>query len=92
MLSLSLLCPPAQPGCIDNLLRHLNQSVSFLPLPHLCITAIVELRQEIALSRLSQMLDLPVLEGLVCHAATTNNDPGYDNAVFFNFDSQASQK
>lgn len=46
--------------------------------------AIADLRQEIALSQLSQVIDLPILEGLVCAGAQQREEPGYDNTVFFN--------
>jgi len=41
------------------------------------------MKQEIALSQLSQLLDLPFLEGLVCSSNQGKESPGYDNSVFF---------
>lgn len=55
-----------------------------------CVTAIVEIRQQIALSQLSQTIDLPFLEGLVCAGGGSKDEPGYDNSVFFNVEAQHS--
>lgn len=54
------------------------------------ITAIGEMRQEIALAQLSQIIDLPILEGLVYTGNQSKDDSGYDNTVFFNADQQQS--
>ena len=48
------------------------------------------MRQEIALAQLSQIIDLPILEGLVCAGNQSKEDPGYDNTVFFNADQHQS--
>ena len=53
-------------------------------------TAIAEMRQEIALAQLSQIIDLPILEGLVCAGNQSKEDSGYDNTVFFNADQHQS--
>jgi len=49
------------------------------------VVAINELRKEIALSQLSQIIELPILEGLICTGThnSQSEQPGYDNAVFF---------
>ncbi|XP_067947819.1 uncharacterized protein [Watersipora subatra] len=54
-------------------------------------SAITDIRQEIALSQLSLLIDLPILEGLVCSgSAGSREEPGYDNSVFFNVDQHHS--